>query len=336
MDFETHRHARTLASSRALVALAASVFAASSGAERVSAQVRATDGSQRAVLVTGATSGIGRATAELLAERGFYVYAGARSDDDMAELNGIENIEAVRLDVTVPDEIEAAVESVRQAGRGLYGLINNAGVAVVGPLVELRDEDLAFQLDVNLWGPYRVTKAFAPLVIESGGRIATTSSISGFVTWAFGGPYTMSKHGVEAFTDALAAELAPHGVAVAAIQPGNFRSEIWFTLTERLRDAGYGGEGSLYEGQLDRMLESPADRSQYEEPTAVAEAFFDFLTEEEPRRRYMVVPNQREAELTLRAVLRRLVELNGDHAYSYDRDVLVRMLDEALERGMGR
>ncbi|MEL6431403.1 MAG: SDR family NAD(P)-dependent oxidoreductase, partial [Planctomycetota bacterium] len=148
----------------------------------------------RAVLVTGASSGIGRATAERLAREGFHVYAGARKDADLAALDALDNVEAVRLDVTDTDQIAAAVAQVSRGGRGLYGLINNAGVLVMAPLTEVTEADLDFQMDVNVRGPYRVTKAFAPLLVESKGRVLTTGSISGFVTWPMGGPYTMSKH----------------------------------------------------------------------------------------------------------------------------------------------
>ncbi|MEM8710938.1 MAG: SDR family NAD(P)-dependent oxidoreductase, partial [Planctomycetota bacterium] len=162
---------------------------------------------KRAVLVTGASTGIGRRTAEHLAANGFHVYAGARKQADLDALNKLDNVEAIRLDVTVPGDIAAAVRTVREAGRGLHGLINNAGVVVMAPLTEVTEDDLHFQMDVNVYGPYRVTKAFADLLIESGGRVSTTGSISGMVTWGLGGPYTMSKHAIEAYTDCLAAEL---------------------------------------------------------------------------------------------------------------------------------
>jgi len=285
---------------------------------------------QRAVLITGASTGIGRKATEVLAARGFFVYAGARKEQDLRELDAIANVQAIRLDVTVPGEVQAAVETVRAAGRGLYGLINNAGVVVLGPMVELRESDLAFQLNVNVFGPYRVTKAFAPLLIESKGRILTTGSISGFVTWGLGGPYTMSKHAIEAYTDVLAAEMAPFGVRVSVIEPGNYRSEIMTSMRQRLIDSGYDTEGSLYKGQLDRMLDQPDDRTQYKEPDEVAEAFFHALADANPKRRYMVVPNQREAEMTIRAALTKVVQLNQDQPYAYDREQLVAMLDQAL------
>jgi NAD(P)-dependent dehydrogenase (short-subunit alcohol dehydrogenase family) len=284
----------------------------------------------RAVLITGATSGIGRLTAELLAERGFFVYAGARSDEDIASLNALDGVQAVRLDVTVPEQIETAVEMVRSGGRGLYALINNAGVATLGPIAEIRDQDLAFDLDVNVWGPVRVTRAFAPMIVESGGRIATTTSIAGLVPYAFSSPYVVSKYAAEGFVDQLAVEMAPLGVAVAAIEPGAYNSRIGVGMGARLRQAGYGVEGSLYEGRFDGWAEGVADRSALEEPHEVAEAFYDFLTTPSPRLRWMVVPGRREAELTLSTLMRRIADMNqGDHAYT--RDELVGMLDAALE-----
>jgi len=296
----------------------------------VEAQEAPVDPDGRAVLITGATSGIGRITAELLAQRGFFVYAGARSERDMASLNSLASVQAVRLDVTVPGQIEAAVETVRDGGRGLYALINNAGVGTLGPAAELRDEDLAFDLDVNVWGPVRVTRAFAPMIVESGGRIATTTSIAGLMPYAFASPYVISKYAAEGFVDQLAIELGPLGVAVAAIEPGAYDSRIGEGMGERLLEAGYAGEGSLFEGSLDGWAESVVDRSNLPQPVAVAEAFYEFLTTEAPRRRWMVVPGEREAELTLSTLLHQIAELNeGDHSYS--RDELVDMLDAALD-----
>jgi NAD(P)-dependent dehydrogenase (short-subunit alcohol dehydrogenase family) len=284
----------------------------------------------RAVLVTGASSGIGRKTTELLAQNGFFVYACARKDADLQELAAIANVQAIRLDVTKPEQIEAAVKTVREAGCGLHGLVNNAGVAVLAPLIEVREQDLAFQLDANVYGPYRVTKAFAPLLIESKGRVASTGSISGTVTWSMGGAYTMSKHAVDAFSDTLAQELRQFGVHVSTIEPGNYRSEIMAGMRQRLIDGGYGGEGSRYQKQIERLLEQPTDRTEYKEPDEVAAAFLRALTDEKPRLRYMVVPNKREAEMTIKAAIARVVQLNEAQPYAYDREALIKLLDEAL------
>jgi NAD(P)-dependent dehydrogenase (short-subunit alcohol dehydrogenase family) len=133
---------------------------------------------QKAVLITGATSGIGRYATERLAKAGYFVYAGARKDADMEELNKIDNVMAVRIDVTKQDQIDAAVALVEEQGRGLWGIVNNAGVNVVAPMIVADISDLEFLFDVNVFGVFRVTKAFAPLVIESQGRIRVASSIS--------------------------------------------------------------------------------------------------------------------------------------------------------------
>jgi NAD(P)-dependent dehydrogenase (short-subunit alcohol dehydrogenase family) len=283
----------------------------------------------RAVLITGTSTGIGLRMTEVLSQNGFFVYAGARKAEDLERLDAMENVKAVRLDVTIQSEIDAAVELVRAEGRGLYGLINNAGVAVMGPLIEQPEEELELIIDVNLLGPYRVTKAFADLLTESGGRVLTVSSIAGILSGPFIGAYSITKHGVEAYTDALAAELQRFDVAVAAVEPGNFKSQITASMVRRMREAGYSAEGSRYGSMLD-LVTGPLDRSQYKEPTDVALAALDFLTSESPKRRYMVVPNRAEAEITIRQALFELVQLNEDQPYAFTRDELVRMLDEAL------
>lgn len=270
---------------------------------------------RKAVLVTGASTGIGRKITERLAAEGYFVYAGARKDKDLAELDAIDNVQSVRLDVTRAEDIAAAVETITQGGRGLYGLVNNAGVAVVGPLIETSEEDFHYLMDVNLYGPYRITKAFAPLIIADKGRITTISSISGILSSPNLGVYSMSKHAMEAFGDALAGELAPLGVQVSLIEPGNFNSEIGQTAARR------------------KGVDSPAaDRSKYPEPDAVAEAALHALSDENPRHRYMVVPEQKEAEWTIKKAIQELVQLNQGHAYSYDRAALIEMLDAELAK----
>jgi len=294
-------------------------------------EVRAQEGGDLpAVLITGTSSGIGLRMTEVLSQNGFFVYAGARKPEDLARLDAMENVKSVRLDVTIQSEIDAAVAFVESEGRGLYGLINNAGVAVLAPLIEMPEEELDFQLDVNLYGPYRVTKAFADLLIESRGRVATTGSIAGIVTGPFSGAYSMSKHGVEAFTDALAAELAEFGVQVAVIEPGNYKSQIVAAMVKRMEARGYSAEGSRYASMRD-LIRGPLDRSQYDEPDDVALAALDFMSSDAPKRRYMVVPNQGEADLTLRQAMREIAQLNQGHAFSHSRDELVVMLDEALQ-----
>jgi NAD(P)-dependent dehydrogenase (short-subunit alcohol dehydrogenase family) len=289
---------------------------------------------QKAVLITGASSGIGRNMAETLAANGYFVYAGARKQADIDELSEMDNIMGVRLDVNVQEDIDAAVELVRREDRGLYGLVNNAGVAVIAPLIEIDEEDMFFQMNVNVFGPYRVTRAFAPLIIESKGRITTTGSISGILSGTFFGPYSMSKHAVEAFTDSLAREMRKFDVEVSVIEPGNYRSAIVDTMIQRMERLNRTPEGSRYEEELERMIDrftgEGYDASYEKQPDDVSAALLEFLADEDPKRRYMVVPNERQAEVTIRKAIEELVQLNERHRYSYSRDQLVAMIDEAL------
>ena len=180
-------------------------------------------GDEKSVLVTGASTGIGRNLTETLAKNGYHVYAGARKDKDLAELEAIENVTAVRLDVTKQDQVDAVVAQVKKDG-GLWGLVNNAGVGGGGSIVDTPIEDQNFVFAVNVEGVYRTTKAFAPFVMASKGRIVTTGSIAGTLSWAGGSAYSGSKHTMEAYTDALAAEMEPHGVSVSVVEPGNYKS----------------------------------------------------------------------------------------------------------------
>jgi NAD(P)-dependent dehydrogenase (short-subunit alcohol dehydrogenase family) len=285
---------------------------------------------QRAVLVTGASSGIGRKITERLAARGFLVYAGARAQKDLDELNRIANVKAIRLDVTSPSDIAAAVATVTKGGRGLYGVVNNAGVVSVAPMLEIEDKELDFVLDVNLFGPVRITRAFAPLLLESKGRVVNISSLNGIVASPMIGAYSMSKHGVEAYSDALSAELARFGVNVSIIEPGNFGSEIGKNLLARVDTAAL--KGSRFEAQMRGALRSIGGFESNPPPDDVADAVFDALTNSAPRKRYMVVPAQNQAAIVMRTVMDHLVQMNEGQKFSYDRDTLVKMLDEALAR----
>ena len=284
--------------------------------------------SQKAILVTGATSGIGRHIALHLAKQGHYVYAGARKQADMDALNALPNIEAVRLDVTKPDEIEAAVAAVRAGGRGLYGLVNNAGVIIAGPTLETDIADVEWLFDVNVYGIMRVTQAFAPLIIESRGRITNISSIAGGIGIEWLGAYSMSKHAIEAYTDTLAAEMQRFGVVVNAIEPGNYASNIW---DQQVARAGEGvAEGvSPYAADFAEWIELVAGMES-QPPNAVADAAVHALFAENPERRYLVVPNAGEAAWIIGSLVTRLAQFNNDHEFSYPTEELLAMVEAAL------
>lgn len=269
----------------------------------------------QAVLVTGASTGIGRKITEHLAAKGYFVYAGARKQADLEALNALENVQALQLDVTKQEDIDAALATVTKGGRGLHGLVNNAGIATIGSVADTSMQEFHLLMDVNVYGPYRMAKAFTPLIAQNKGRITNIGSISGILAPRDLSAYAMSKHAIEAFTDSLALQLAPLGVEVNVVEPGNYDSDI-------------GRNAALRTGQDSRFT----DRSKYKKPDEVAAAVELALFEDKPKRRYMVVPEQREAEVTIRKQIEQLVQLNEGHAHSYDRDALVKMLDEALAK----
>lgn len=299
----------------------------------------AEDSAQKAVLVTGASSGIGLKIAERLADEGHFVYAGARKPADIARLSAMDNVMGIRLDVTIQEEIDAAVDLIANEGRGLWGIINNAGVYAGGPLLDMDESDLEFQLDVNVYGPYRVNKAFADMIIESGGRFNVISSISGVLSGPGSGAYSMSKHAMEAYTDSLAAEMQMLGgtVKVSAIEPGNYKSRIADSACKRALESGQMDAESRFPAYNERMKErcENSSRSEYPEPDDVADAALHAMFDPEPKEHYLVVPVRSEAEWTIYKAIEELVELNRDHKFSFTRDELVAMLDDELETGDG-
>ncbi|HEU4624364.1 MAG TPA: SDR family NAD(P)-dependent oxidoreductase [Steroidobacteraceae bacterium] len=285
----------------------------------------------KAVLVTGASSGIGRKITERLAADGYFVYATARKEADLKALGALKNVQPVRLDVTRPAEIAAAVETVTKGGRGLYGLVNNAGVATFGTIANMRMEEFDLTMKVNAYGPVMMVKAFAPLIIAAKGRIVNISSPSGITDG--GGPdivaYVMSKHALEGLTDSLVLQLGPLGVQVTAVEPGAYRSDMDKNMLTRLNEAEKAHLLEVWGPMMD-----PATFPEADEVAVVVE---QALFEPNPKRRYLAIPrnsrdkiNNRLAERLIRWQMKQLVAWNEGHAFTLDRDTLVKMLDDAL------
>ncbi len=185
-----------------------------------------------------------------------------------------------------------------------------------------------FVFNVNIYGPYRINKAFLPLLEQSDGRTATIGSIAGFTGTS--GIYSMSKFAVEAYTDSLAREIDGSGVHVGVVEPGGFKSNIGVSRGERALAAAEAGEIELTAEQRARHENASTRSATQQEPDVVADAVLDLMTAENPKRRYLVTPNERQAQTTITAALRRIVQLNHDQPYSYDRDGLIAVLDELL------
>ena len=304
----------------------------------VSAAIAVESPAQKAVLVTGASTGIGRNIDDRLASEGYFVYAGARKDKDIKALSAIENIQGVRLDVTIQADIDAAVTTVAAGGLGLYGIVNNAGVGVMGLLAETDESELDFVFDVNVYGPYRIVKAFAPMIIDSKGRISNISSMAGIFSPPTYGVYSMSKHALESFTDSLAFEMGTVGVRLSVVEPGPYNSKAVASMCKRRNEQDYDPTSSLFPELAQELaaLCTGDSNYRYPEPDAVADAVLHALFSEHPNERYLAVTDQRHAEAMIRDLFKNLLEVNSNgHSFGFSRDELVMMLDEELHESEG-
>jgi NAD(P)-dependent dehydrogenase (short-subunit alcohol dehydrogenase family) len=251
------------------------------------------------VLVTGASSGIGEATALHLKALGFDAVGAVRKDQD-AERLGSQGLRTVKLDVTDADSIAAARASL---GDGpLAGLVNNAGVAVASPLEFLPIDQLRHQLEINLVGQVAVTQQFLPALRAGRGRIVNVSSIGGRVALPLLGAYAASKFALEAISDSLRRELMPHGVDVIVIEPGGVKTPIWRKGNQTADEiqSGVPPEAEQLDGPMVEALRRGSSRIAEKtgiEPREVAEVIGKALTAEKPRTRYLV---GRDAKLRAR------------------------------------
>lgn len=267
---------------------------------------------QLIILITGATSGIGRFAALHLAGAGHRVFATGRSEAALARLRAEapETLETLRLDVTDAASIaraRAAVEE-RTGGHGLDVLVNNAGYGVAGPTELVTDEDLRAQYDVNVFGLMAVTRAFVPAMRARGaGRVINVSSLGGRLTLPFMGTYNSTKYAVESLSDALRAELRPFGVRVSLIEPGVI--ETGFADRSVAEAHKYQQPDSPYRPVLARMdeLRRMSDRTAVG-PLCVARAIERAATSRNPRARYVAPLRAGLAIGLLRALPTRLAD----------------------------
>jgi len=253
------------------------------------------------VLITGARSGIGRATALHLDSLGFSVIATdlPLTDSESLEREASDRLSSVDLDVTDPDSIAAAAERAREitGGRGLAGLVNNAGIAVAGPLEHVPLDDIRTQLEVNTIGPIAVSRAMLPLLRIGRGRIVNITSLAGRISAPFLGPYSASKHALEAVSASMRVELKPWGIHVCAIEPGFLRTGIYEAGNERFdrMAADFPPEverdyGDILAGRLENQ-----ERLQRRalSPKRAAKTVARALTSKRPKARYLVGPDAR-------------------------------------------
>jgi NAD(P)-dependent dehydrogenase (short-subunit alcohol dehydrogenase family) len=278
------------------------------------------ESSSRHVLITGASTGIGRECAAHLARLGFAVLAGVRNDADASTLEAIDHVKAIRVDVTCGDSIAAAAEKVRciTGEAGLCGLINNAGIGVFGPIEFVPIADWRRQFDVNIFGQIAVTQAMLPLlrqhVAHSGmwsARIVNMSSIAGRLAQPIFGPYCASKFAMEAFSDSLRLELRGQGIHVCVVEPGAIDTPIWHK--------GFETESAIAEDHPARKLYGAAITGGFAAAKkaaktaipaeAVAKAVAACMTRRRPRTRYLVGMDAKSGAIFRAVTPDRMVDL---------------------------
>ncbi len=246
------------------------------------------------ILISGASTGIGRASSVHMARKGHTVYAGVRSQksfDSITKLN-VNGLQPVFLDVCDEKSIVACVGVIKKKSGMLHALVNNAGIAVGGPVEGVKLEDWRRQFDTNVFGQIRLMQECLPSLRESRGRIVNISSIAGKIANPFMGPYSASKFALEAISDSLRRELRPHGVKVILVEPGAIATPIW----EKARDENmlkpnafpepimeaYGPMMEKFKKRIEQVIGQAA-------PVALVTAAIDeALTAKNPRSRYPV------------------------------------------------
>ena len=251
----------------------------------------------RSVIVTGVSSGIGRATAVALAARGYHVFGSVRRAEHAVSLSEElgDRFTALVFDVTDAEAIDAAraVVTERLGDRTLAALVNSAGIALAGPLLHQDEAEFAQHLAVNVTGPFLVTRAFAPLLgtdrSRSGapGRIVMVSSISGGLATPFLGAYAASKHALEAYADALRRELMPFGIDVVIVGPGAVATPIWDKGEAAGSDAYTATPYADAFAGFQRWIVANGRKGL--SPAVVAETIADAITARSPRARYTIL-----------------------------------------------
>lgn len=277
------------------------------------------------MLVTGSSTGIGRATALRLDRDGWRVFAGVRREEDAESLRAeaSDRLVPVMLDVTDAEQVGAAAELVgeRVGEAGLDGLVNNAGIAVLSPLETIPIEDFRRQIEVNLTGQVAVTQAMLSLVRRTAGRVVFVSSIGGRMALPFGAPYHAAKFGVEAVADCLRQELRPWKIDVSVIEPGSIDTPIWERgeeIADEVASRAPAAQEELYGQTIERFraaVRRTAERGIA--PDKVARVVAHALTARRPRTRYLVGADARGQALGRRllsdrafdALVRRIMRL---------------------------
>jgi NAD(P)-dependent dehydrogenase (short-subunit alcohol dehydrogenase family) len=269
---------------------------------------------QEIVIITGASSGIGAATARELARRGFHVLAGVRRDQDADAIRG-PDIERLIIDITNPDHIRALAARVDEdpQGRAVRALVNNAGIGVNAPVEVFALDEWRRLFEVNFFGHIAVTQTLLPSLTRSKGRVINISSVGGKIAMATYGPYAGAKFALEAVSDSLRREIAPFGVQVVVVEPGAVRTniagraiatahEVASTMTPE-QSQRYGGLVQAITAQAASVTESAGLSAD-----AAAEVIAKAVTARKPRTRYTVSRDAALITLLVRTLPDRILD----------------------------
>ncbi len=239
------------------------------------------------ILVTGASSGIGAASARRLLEDGNRVYVAARRVDRMQDVVGLGAI-ALAMDITKDADIEAAVARITDEAGGVDVLVNNAGFGLYGSVEETSLDDARYQFEVNLFGLARLTQLVLPgMRARGGGRIINMSSMGGKVYTPLGAWYHATKHALEGWSDCLRFELAPHGIEVVIIEPGAISTEFGEVLSGPMMERSGSGPYAAIAKGVAKMMQSSYERQGGSPPTVIAELISDAVAARRPKTRYV-------------------------------------------------
>jgi NAD(P)-dependent dehydrogenase (short-subunit alcohol dehydrogenase family) len=235
------------------------------------------------ILVTGAASGLGQATALEFAANGDHVFACDLNKKGLSEISSNENITAIEMDITSLKSVQAALKKITGKVKGLDGIINVAGIYRGGSLVEISEENFRKMFEVNVFGTYRVTKTFFPLLMKNKGRVVNISSETARLSFCFNGIYSMTKYSIEAYSDALRRELQLLGMKVIIIQPGPIQTPLLAATPELM------GQSELFFKQVCMIGEvSQKENARSVTATDAAKIIIKAFYSKNPKLRYRV------------------------------------------------
>jgi NAD(P)-dependent dehydrogenase (short-subunit alcohol dehydrogenase family) len=298
-------------------------------------------------LVTGAGSGIGLAVVQALSQAGQRVVAGARRQPDLERLAALPGVQALPLDLLDPAGAQAARDALAAAGiTRLDGLVNSAGIGELGHLAAWTDADVQRLFETNLFGLMRLTRELLPLLLAARGRVVNIGSMGGSITQPLYGPYTMSKHALEAYSDCLRQEGAPHGLKVSIVQPGAVSSRIGDSA-QAANSARLAATPPPFDAEARQWLAAlaapaapdpeaaeSATQRRPATPEAVAAVVLQALSEALPSARYLV-GTRWEGERVLRALTQRLIDAATSPGQQLDREALLAWVDAAWQERFG-